>query len=689
MLRRISTYLLFSILTYFLLTIWANRATLKISFDPIYWQDKYEHSQWKLPLSLRTLGDDGLYLYEGYRLSRGDDPTTLNAEVPPLGKYLIGFTLKLFSKPAIYGYIITTLAVIIWTLFVRQITKSLIITLTFGLLFITDPLLTRQFTLTMLDSLHLLTLGCYFLALTIRSPGINSIFTGAALGLFSQTKAPILSPLLFILALYLIWSNTKNYRYLLIFTCSSLAFFLLPYLRYFLLDHNLFDWFKVQKWVINFYTGSQLAPNIGSIWTTLITDNYQSLSSHKFIPSSEWSLSWPLITLSTFIAFFLFTRDKLSYPKKHTKLILVLAYFLILTSLLYTFIPFWTRYLLLLLPIFYIFALYILTKLPQLIRLMIVATLIFFNLLASKQILFPTPETYVKQIIYDLQNGHFQDIYEHLSADSKSTITQSDFHRLGLTLFNQAEIESVAIDIHSYAWRHNSPQLIPLQITYYTRHLGPFSENINLPLVNEHNLWHISWDWNLLMSGLDKNKQLITQVDLAKRGSIIATDNTPSASDVPGFLVWVTPNKIEKQQEDSLLKKLENLFNQKVKAIAIHERLVGNSLGDQPIALGVIPTPQIIDLQGYAAVTLTPAYFRQYQENNLFYVGEVANAQFFECCSRLYNTTTYSGTSGLELEKNSLLKGENGGSLKIIDSSGNVIRTIIEEQKRDGTNLQL
>lgn len=86
--------LLFGLLVFYLgLIIWTNYALFTSRFDQEYWKDRYEHSQWKLPLSTRTLGDDGLFLYEGYRLARGDDPTNYNSEVPPLGKYLIGASI--------------------------------------------------------------------------------------------------------------------------------------------------------------------------------------------------------------------------------------------------------------------------------------------------------------------------------------------------------------------------------------------------------------------------------------------------------------------------------------------------------------------------------------------------------------------------------------------------------------------
>ena len=76
---------------------WANRANLSSIYDPAYWNDRFNHSQWRLPLSPRTIGDNGLYAFEGYQLIHGGDPTQFNAEIPPLGKYAIGAVIHVFG----------------------------------------------------------------------------------------------------------------------------------------------------------------------------------------------------------------------------------------------------------------------------------------------------------------------------------------------------------------------------------------------------------------------------------------------------------------------------------------------------------------------------------------------------------------------------------------------------------------
>ena len=177
------------LISYLLLIVFSNRGLFFSTFDAVYWQDKYEHSQWKLPLSVRTLGDDGLYLYEGYRLMHGGDPTLLNAEVPPLGKYLIGITNALFGNPYWFGFIVNLGILTCVFLLTKRLTASTMFSSLAILLLATDPLFTNQYALTMLDSLQALFLLIYCLLIiksTDQKKGILlwPTLAGLSLGFF-------------------------------------------------------------------------------------------------------------------------------------------------------------------------------------------------------------------------------------------------------------------------------------------------------------------------------------------------------------------------------------------------------------------------------------------------------------------------------------------------------------------------
>ncbi len=664
-------FLIIGIFAYLALILYTNRASFTSRFNADYWKDRYEHSQWKLPVSTRTIGDDGLFLYEGYRLIRGDNPADYNAEVPPIGKYLIGLSILIFGNGYWYGFIITSLATLAFFLLARTLQINSKLSFAITLLFLTDPLITGQFPVTLLGSLQLLFLLGTFLFLTHvttakRYASLFAIALGISFGLFSGAKTPLYSPFIGIIVLVVLWMTRQSIKTILLFLGGALAAYLTPYLPYFLQGHSFTEWIVMQKWMIGFFRSSLLSPNTGSAITSLLFNRTQNLFSRVWEGGDVWSPAWPLITIVGIGSLF-FKKNRLLIP-----IIISVIVLLIVLSL----IPFWTRYLLLIVPLLYLAAAGTLTKLK-------IAPIIFFiiltaNVMGSVDILFPTPQATVKTFTYAWEHGFFQDMYEELATSSKTTDRQS-FHRLGLQAYYDGQIEGANIEIVSPRWsRFESPQSARLRITYFTRELGSFSEQLSIPVIKENGRWVIPWQWEYLMEGFDETKHLETTVIPARRGSIIGSDGTILAQDTPGVMVWITPENVEPNKEEAMLTSLETAFNRHPGAVSIHHRYVGNALLDLPIPVGAAAASPTM----YPGMTITPHLVR-------VPASGVTNAAFDECCSFLYSTTNYDGLSGPEQQYNDRLKGKNGGRLVIKDTQGNVVRTILDLPKQDGGDALL
>lgn len=664
---------------------YANRALYTSKFDQAYWQDKYEQSQWNLPLSVRTIGDDGLYLYEGWRLAHGGDPATVNAEMPPLGKYLIGGSILFFGNGYIYGLLSTLGLLVVFFVFVFLITKNTTISLTTTTLLALDPLLVSQFPLTMLDSLHallfFLSLVCMIRFYQEKKPHIAWIIAGGmVMGLFSATKFPLLTPLILVFSVSMIWKKSNRPRWIIIFIITASLTYLSVYSRYFFLGHSLIDFLKLQKWMVSFYLHGTIKPNTGSILTTILFNRYQNLFSHSWENVKEWSFTWPISFMGTLV-----DRYR-SLPRWVFMLLMIML-------VLYTFIPFWTRYAIIILPFLYLGVVLAIQRMRWLSRLIIVYALFAINGLFTYTILFPTPDTAVRQFVYDWQYGFFQDMYEQLTNQAKASMDRQTFYRFGQRVLRDGQIEAANVDIKLAPFtRHLPLQYALIKITYHTRSLGSFTGAKVLPVVKEDGRWKIPWEWTYFISGLMQDRHLETIVTPAKRGSILASDKTELANDFDSFLVWVTPGKIDVKRENELLTLLRSLFLEKFTVTALHHRYAFNRLADWPVPIGIFPQPLPIDtyrrLIDFPGVSLSKAYGRQYQEFTLKPLGTVTNTNHFECCSLLYSTTSYDGISGVEKEKNALLKGENGGQLVIKDTNGKVVRTIISKEKRDGADVQ-
>ncbi|MEK7129645.1 MAG: hypothetical protein AAB803_01380, partial [Patescibacteria group bacterium] len=416
--RVLTTALFFILFGYLALVFFANRGLYFSRFDPVYWKDRYEHSQWKLPQSERGIGDDGLYLYQGYLLTKGADPTLLNAEVPPLGKYAIGASVVLFGNGYAYGFLTTTAAMVVFFFLAKLLLGRVLPAVVVTLLVATDPLLTNQFALTMLESIQLLffLLTALFVALCLRSSGKRipvtyTLFAGISFGLFSATKFPLWSPLIGGTIILLLWRKTRSFLPVILFFAAVCVSYATAYLQYFRLGHAIVDWLAIQKWMVSFYTHANLVANVGSMATTMLSGVSQNLFSRSWQPAAVWSPSWSLL----FLVFPFFTVGMWKTFRDDTAGRLVLAAW-VAAVLLLNVIPFWTRYLVLFLPFFYLAAVW-LFKTAKRATPVLVAFLLLANAWASLQLLFPTPQASVSQFVYDWRHGFFQDMYEQIAPE--------------------------------------------------------------------------------------------------------------------------------------------------------------------------------------------------------------------------------------------------------------------------------
>lgn len=643
------------IFVYIVLIIFANRAVLTSRFDPEYWKDRYEHSQWKLPVSSRTIGDDGLFLYEGYRLIKGDNPADYNAEVPPLGKYLIGTSIVLFGNGHWFGFAATLGSLLMFFLLAKKLLKTTLGAFGVTAIFALDPLFISQWPLTMLDSLQL-----FFLLTTLYlllKKTSNPILLGVSFGLFSVSKTPLYSPLLGLIIILIL----RKPKQILLFLGSAAVAYMLPYLRT--------DFISLQKWMIGFFRNSLLAPNTGSAITSLLLGRTQNLFTRTWEAASIWSPVWPMITLVGI--------GTLLQNKQHRQC-MPIAITTILLLIILSIIPFWTRYLLLVLPFLYLLACH--TVIKKKFALIVLAILLGANVITSLDILFPTPQATVKNFTYAWEHGFFQDMYEQLATSSKTTNRQA-FHRFGLQTYYDGQIEGATFEIMKSKWsRWESPQLVPLRITYFTRELGPFTEEQTISVARENGKWVVAWQWNHLLEGFNETAHLETSVIPAKRGSIVSKEGKLLAYDAPGVMIFITPKDVDQSKENAMLASLATAFHNHPISASIHHRYVGNALPDIPIPIGTLLQP----IMQYPGMSFAPHIVRIASE-----MGKVDNTIYKECCSLLYSTTNYDGITGLENQYNDRLKGRNGGSLVIKDNEGKTVRMILDLPKQDGQNVLL
>ncbi|HSX40291.1 MAG TPA: glycosyltransferase family 39 protein [Candidatus Saccharimonadales bacterium] len=345
-------FLLFITIAHILFAVYIYRSDIFLKFNAHYWADKYNRSQWADAWSDQPIGDDGLYTYAGYAYVNGKDPSLLNAETPPLGKYFIGFFETVTGYWGVFSLFFGCLSLIALYFLNTRLFENKLTALVPVAVFSFDPIFTQQLRAPFLDTMYLtFLLFCFYFFLKK-----NYLVSGAFAGAFMATKSPFqIVLLLAAFVIFLFVQKKKLIKPLGSIAIATVVIYILSYTRLFLLGRNPIYFLKVQKYILAFYgSGAKGVP--GAVFPMLTLGYWQTwFAGNGYIV--EWTPLWTISLLLSILAIILVIRKR-NY--KDSMLLIVVWFILYLGFL--TVIPIFPRYLLLLLPFGYNLSVWVLSK---------------------------------------------------------------------------------------------------------------------------------------------------------------------------------------------------------------------------------------------------------------------------------------------------------------------------------------
>ncbi len=674
--------------------IYFKRAFFREAYNVPYWKDRFEHSQWVLPLSKRIIGDDGLFSYIGYGLINNTISLDgFNAETPPVGKYLIGLSILIFRNPAYYALFLGIGSLFLFFLISKKLLGSSIFALFATALFFVDPLFINQFWKAWVDisQLFFLLVNLFLFIIFVNKKNnktlILSLLIGLSLGLFTQTKPPILLPIIFFLesGFFIYIKKIKEY---IIFTFGIFIGILIPYGKFFFDGNSLIDFLSLQKYIVDFYLRSQVVVHKEAIWQTLFLGKFPNISDGSLTSVTEWWIIWPTISIIGIITSIIFLL------KKGVNLFWKgISIFTLLTLIVYTFIPAYPRYLMIVLPFLYLlFVKVVVNYVNNRKEILIFVVIIFYGIVHSTFFLQPKSELVLNNFYYNLSNQYFQDIYhENIAKLAFPKMSRGEFRLHTQGILDKATVAAIEIkelkrDISVFANRG----LVEILVKYKTRGLGAFFENKSIELIKEDGQWKIIWDWDLVLNGFLPEHNVETIISQGKRGRILDSGGNVLVEDINGYLITVNPQEIDLKKENEMLDFLSKIGY--VKNVHLQNAYLENMIPGSDAPLFTLFTNLTNNLKekilSYKGVKIIHHIARIYYSPLIEPLG-IQNLFYEECCTRIYSSYNYHGVKGEEKQYDKILSAYDGGIIKIKDKNGRTIRTVIEKSKRDGQDITI
>lgn len=323
--------------------------------------ESYANSQYVMGEgSPRKIDDATLYAYAGTAYAKGEDPTTINFEHPPLAKYLFGFSYLLFGNVNVLSLVIYAGTLIAVYHLALKIFKQENWALAAVALTGTLTIFQEHASQTLLDLPMLMALLGFFNSLFSTNKN-RFWWQGIWLGAFGSIKYGFPSLYLLLLILGFWHYREKTWRQLPITLFTALGIYLLNYVVFFFYHPNPIEFLKFEWYRFRWWTGARTIPKF-LIFDTLFTGTFKGWwAADVKETAASWSLLWPALFLAQLFSALFMTRQ--------SKIVAVLFFYAQALLLLYAFgSAAYARYLLQLLPLWIILSLWLVKKTNEAIQ---------------------------------------------------------------------------------------------------------------------------------------------------------------------------------------------------------------------------------------------------------------------------------------------------------------------------------
>ncbi len=334
-------------------------------FSSGYW-DSYEYlkktyysSQYVNKNKPNIMPDQAFEAFLGGAFAKGENPIMFVHEHPPLGRYILGFSILLFNNSTtilIPLMFFSTLGVFLISKLIIQNNFLSLIPLA---VFVNEPLFISKLEIAPLIEPIQLTFIIFSLYFFIKGAIEKKytryfILSSIMLGFVISIRFFILGgALAFAMVLYFLFKKKINKRFVIFLFSLPLSMIVLvaSYTKTIQDGYSIFQVFGIQKYIF-FYHKSKLS-SFFSFWDLIMFNKWHTWWGDKRILSdSQWVLFWPISMVLTFLHAFLFLIKKIKLTDPEKIVLLWIFVYSALLSIGYS----TTRYFLPLTPFLYIMA---------------------------------------------------------------------------------------------------------------------------------------------------------------------------------------------------------------------------------------------------------------------------------------------------------------------------------------------
>ena len=292
-----------------------------------------------------------------------------------------------------------------------------------------------------------------------------------------------------------------------------------------------------------------------------------------------------------------------------------------------------------------------------------------------------------------LAENDYKGVYEMLSSDSKSKITEEEFvYRLN-TIYSSMGANNIDIK-QGEIEKNDNGATVPFTLNMDTMAGKVELKDFKANLIKENKDYKIEWNDNLILPQMTQGDKVRVQTLVANRGKILDRDGKVLAEDGKVYVIGIHPMVFYKENKDKKISEIAKILD--ISEDTIKQKLDANkNPGNFVEIVKIVPTDERVkklenrESEGILIQTTTS---RIYNGKEAFgrlvgYIAPITAEELEKMKDKGYTSTSVIGKSGLEQVYEDTLKKKNGGEIYI--ERGNEKISIVKIEAKNGEDIKI
>lgn len=271
--------------------------------------------------------DEFVYSFAAGSLLQGVSPILVNPETPPLGKYIIAFSITLFNNEHITTLVLGIASLFILYLVGKQVFSSTLLALLPVVLLSFEPLYLNQLRITpLLDIMQLFFLLSFFLFFNMAQEKKRYIpyfiLANCMLGGFISVKYFGIGITVFgaAIVVLLLRKDIRKVIYYVLTSVIAPLILLSMYIQVLFSGYTLSAFLGIQKWIFIYNQGHVTKPF--TFFPLFLINKWYAWWNDSILSDAQWQITWPLSFIVLLFVLWIYYRYK-QYRSRALDIVLV------------------------------------------------------------------------------------------------------------------------------------------------------------------------------------------------------------------------------------------------------------------------------------------------------------------------------------------------------------------------------